>query len=116
MGVEITMPQLSDTMHEGTILNWLKKEGDTIQRGDALAEVSTDKADLEIESFHEGTLLEIRAPQGTTVKVGSIIAVIGNKGESAAPKAAAPAPQQQAPVQAQPQQQPTDEATGQVAA
>lgn len=105
MGVEITMPQLSDTMHEGTILNWLKKEGDSIRRGDALAEVATDKADLEIESFHEGTLIEIRAPQGTTVKVGSVIAVIGEKSDqsargSSAPQTSAPAPQA-APVASQ---------------
>lgn len=82
MSVEITMPQLSDTMSEGTILSWRKQEGDTVKRGDALAEVATDKADLEIESFHEGTLMKILAPQGTTVKVGSIIAVIAGKGET----------------------------------
>ena len=112
MAVEITMPQLSDTMHEGTILNWLKKEGDAIRRGDALAEVATDKADLEIEAFHEGTLLKIFAPTGTTVKVGSIIAVIGEQGQAvgdlssgtrqAAPQPAAAqpaaAPQAAAPV------------------
>lgn len=110
MAVEITMPQLSDTMHEGTILNWLKKEGDAIRRGDALAEVATDKADLEIEAFHEGTLLKIFAPTGTTVKVGSIIAVIGEQGQAvgdlssgaqqATPPPAAPAPQQPAAPQA----------------
>ncbi len=116
MAVEITMPQLSDTMHEGTILNWLKKEGDAIRRGDALAEVATDKADLEIEAFHEGTLLKIFAPTGTTVKVGSIIAVIGEQGQAVgdlsggqaapqapAPQAAQPAPQQTAPQPAAPQ-------------
>ena len=81
MAIEITMPQLSDTMHEGKILNWRKQEGDSVKRGDALAEVATDKADLEIESFHEGTLIKILAPAGTTVKVGSVIAMIGEKGE-----------------------------------
>ncbi len=81
MAIEISMPQLSDTMDEGTILSWHKSVGDSVERGDALAEVSTDKADLEIESFHEGTLLKIYAQTGETIKVGAIIAVIGEDGE-----------------------------------
>jgi pyruvate dehydrogenase E2 component (dihydrolipoamide acetyltransferase) len=81
MATDITMPQLSDTMDQGTILKWFKKVGDPVSRGDALAEVATDKADLEIESFDEGTLLEIKASEGETVKVGSLIAVIGEAGE-----------------------------------
>lgn len=89
MATDITMPQLSDTMDKGTILRWFKKEGDKVSRGEALAEVATDKADLEIESFHEGTLLKINAPEGETVKVGAIIAVIGAANESAS---SAPAP------------------------
>lgn len=98
MAVEIKMPQLSDTMSNGKILSWLKKEGDKISRGDTLAEVATDKADLEIESFHEGTLLKINADVGQTVNVGEVIAFIGEAGEkpvaSEAPKPqAAPAPQ-----------------------
>lgn len=102
MAVEITMPQLSDTMSEGTILNWLKQEGDAVKRGEFLAEVATDKADLEIESFHAGTLLKIMAPKGATVKVGSVIAVIGDAGAADAPQAAPaqPAAPQAAPVQA----------------
>lgn len=98
MAIEITMPQLSDTMDQGTILSWLKKEGDSVERGDALAEVATDKADLEIESFHEGVLLKIHSPEGTTVKVGEIIAIVGEQGESvadvapSAPAAASPEP------------------------
>lgn len=94
MSVEITMPQLSDTMSEGKILSWLKKEGDAVKRGDALAEVATDKADLEIESFHAGTLVKILASEGQTIKVGSVIAVIGEAGESAvaAPKTAESTP------------------------
>lgn len=81
MATEITMPQLSDTMFDGTILSWLKKEGDSVEVGDAVAEVATEKADLEIESFHEGTLLKILAPEGAKVDVGSIIAVVGEPGE-----------------------------------
>lgn len=80
MPIEITLPQLSDTMHEGKILRWIKKEGDVIKRGDAIAEVQTDKADLEIEAFHEGTLLQIQAKEGSTVQVGSVIATIGEEG------------------------------------
>ncbi|OVE80137.1 hypothetical protein BVY02_01200 [bacterium J17] len=81
MAVEITMPQLSDTMHEGKILTWFKKEGETVARGDALAEVGTDKADLEIESFHNGTLLKIFADSGETIPVGEVIAIVGEPGE-----------------------------------
>jgi pyruvate dehydrogenase E2 component (dihydrolipoamide acetyltransferase) len=81
MAANVTMPQLSDTMNDGKILSWLKKEGDEVQRGDALAEVATDKADLEIESFHEGVLLKIYAQVGSTVEVGSVIATIGEQGE-----------------------------------
>ncbi len=110
MAIEVTMPQLSDTMDEGTILTWLKKEGETVSRGDALAEVATDKADLEIESFHEGTLLKIHSPEGTTVKVGEIIAVIGAEGEAVAPSAAAPTPQQEPAQQAPAQQTATQQA------
>lgn len=82
MPVEIKMPQLSDTMSSGKILAWKKKEGDVIVRGDILAEVETDKANLEIESFHNGTLLKIFVPQGSVGKVGEAIAVIGQPGES----------------------------------
>lgn len=106
MAVEITMPQLSDTMNEGTILTWLKKEGDRVGRGEALAEVATDKADLEIESFHEGTLLKIHSPVGTTVKVGSVIAVIGNAGDSISPASTNSTSIQSTGSQSQPTQQP----------
>ncbi len=91
MATEITMPQLSDTMDQGTILTWLKQEGDPVERGDALAEVATDKADLEIECFHEGVILRIFSPVGSTVKVGEVIAVVGEAGEAVAEPASAPA-------------------------
>lgn len=97
MSVEITMPQLSDTMSEGTILRWYKQEGDTVKRGEALAEVATDKADLEIESFHEGTLVQICSPKGEKVKVGSVIAIVGAKGEQVKPHVALQAVPVQAP-------------------
>ncbi len=107
MATDIKMPQLSDTMSAGKILTWKKKEGDTVTRGDILAEVETDKANLEIESFFNGTLLKVLIPAGSEAKVGEVIAVIGAAGESvaagpaSAPAAKAPAAQQ-APAAAAP--------------
>jgi len=77
----ITMPRLSDTMEEGTVAAWLKKVGDTIQEGDILAEIETDKATMEFESFHEGTLLHIGVQEGETTKVDALLAIIGESGE-----------------------------------
>jgi len=76
----IRMPRLSDTMEEGNIISWLKNEGDPVSPGDILAEVETDKATMDLESFFEGTLLHIGVKEGT-VPVDGIIAVIGEKGE-----------------------------------
>ncbi|MCX7952676.1 MAG: 2-oxo acid dehydrogenase subunit E2 [Deltaproteobacteria bacterium] len=73
---EIKMPQLSDTMSEAKIISWKKKVGEKCNRGDVIAEVETDKANLEIECFFEGVLSEIRYGEGSTVKVGEVIAVI----------------------------------------
>lgn len=81
MAAEIKMPQLSDTMHAGKILAWRKNIGDKIARGDILAEVETEKANLEIESFHEGILLKVLVPALTSAKVGEVIALIGKAGE-----------------------------------
>ncbi|MFC5684312.1 2-oxo acid dehydrogenase subunit E2 [Flavobacterium sp. MAHUQ-51] len=99
MATIITMPRLSDTMTEGTVATWLKKVGDKINEGDILAEIETDKATMEFESFNEGTLLHIGIPEGETAPVDSLLAIIGNEGEDisallaggAAPAAAAPA-------------------------
>lgn len=82
MATEIKMPQLSDTMSSGKILTWKCNEGSVVKRGDILAEVETDKANLEIESFFNGTLLKISVPAGSIAKVGEVIAVIGQPGES----------------------------------
>lgn len=80
-GVEIiTMPRLSDTMEEGTVATWLKKEGDKVEEGDILAEIETDKATMEFESFYEGTLLKIGIQEGETAKVDSLLAIIGPEG------------------------------------
>jgi pyruvate dehydrogenase E2 component (dihydrolipoamide acetyltransferase) len=77
MASRVVMPKLSDTMEEGRILRWLKQEGDRVETGQALAEVETDKATVEMEAYTNGTLRKILAPQGETVKVGTLIAVIG---------------------------------------
>jgi len=101
MATIVTMPRLSDTMTEGTVAAWLKKVGDKVSEGDILAEIETDKATMEFESFNEGTLLYIGIPEGETASVDSLLAIIGNEGEdvsaliaggSAAPAATASAP------------------------
>lgn len=80
-GVEvITMPRLSDTMTEGTVATWLKKEGDKVEEGDILAEIETDKATMEFESFYSGTLLSIGIGEGESAPVDSVLAIIGPKG------------------------------------
>jgi pyruvate dehydrogenase E2 component (dihydrolipoamide acetyltransferase) len=81
MAIVINMPRLSDTMEEGTVASWLKKIGDTIEEGDILAEIETDKATMEFESFNEGTLLHIGVQEGETTKVDALLAIIGEKGE-----------------------------------
>ena len=75
------MPRLSDTMEEGTLAKWFKKVGDDVKEGEILAEIETDKATMEFESFHDGVLLHIGIDEGSTAPVDSIIAVIGSKGE-----------------------------------
>jgi len=98
-GVEvITMPRLSDTMTEGTVAKWLKKVGETVDEGDILAEIETDKATMEFESFHQGTLLYIGVEEGNSASVDAILAIIGEKGtdvsafaESLKAQSAAPA-------------------------
>ena len=98
MAVSISMPLLSPTMTEGTIAKWNKKEGDAVKSGDALAEVETDKATLDVEAYDEGTLLKIVVPAGGKALVGAPIAIVGKPGEdfasllAAASAAPAPAP------------------------
>jgi len=81
MATKITMPRLSDTMTEGTVATWLKKVGDTVKEGDILAEIETDKATMEFESFNAGTLLYIGIKEGETAAVDSLLAIIGKEGE-----------------------------------
>jgi pyruvate dehydrogenase E2 component (dihydrolipoamide acetyltransferase) len=81
MATVITMPRLSDTMTEGTVATWLKKVGDKINEGDILAEIETDKATMEFESFNSGTLLHIGIPEGETAPIDALLAIIGDEGE-----------------------------------
>jgi pyruvate dehydrogenase E2 component (dihydrolipoamide acetyltransferase) len=81
MAEVITMPRLSDTMEEGTVASWLKKVGDKVAEGDILAEIETDKATMEFESFYEGTLLHIGLAEGETANVDALLAIIGEEGE-----------------------------------
>jgi pyruvate dehydrogenase E2 component (dihydrolipoamide acetyltransferase) len=89
----IDMPKLSDTMTVGTLVKWLKKEGDKVATGDMLAEVETDKATMELESFFDGTLLKIFAQAGAQVAIGDPLCAIGEPGEKVeTPASKAPAP------------------------
>jgi pyruvate dehydrogenase E2 component (dihydrolipoyllysine-residue acetyltransferase) len=80
MAIEIQMPRLSDTMEEGKILRWLKKVGDKIEVGDIIAEVETDKADMEMEALDDGVLVEIRVQEGESAPVNAVIAILSEDG------------------------------------
>jgi pyruvate dehydrogenase E2 component (dihydrolipoamide acetyltransferase) len=75
---EVSMPRLSDTMQEGTITRWLKKPGDEVKKGDIIAEVETDKANMEVESYDAGVLEQILVNEGETAPIGQTIAVLGS--------------------------------------
>jgi pyruvate dehydrogenase E2 component (dihydrolipoamide acetyltransferase) len=91
-GTEVLMPQMGESITEGTITKWLKKVGDTVQRDEPIFEISTDKVDAEIPSPVAGILSEIKVPEGATVTINTVVAVIGGTaGKSAAPAAASPA-------------------------
>src|SRR5215216_910574 len=81
MAEVILMPRLSDTMTEGVIAAWHKKVGDKVSKGDLLAEVETDKATMELESYKDGTLLHIGIEKGGKLQVNDLLAIIGNPGE-----------------------------------
>jgi len=81
MATVITMPRLSDTMTDGVVATWLKKVGDTIKTGEILAEIETDKATMEFESFYDGVLLHIGIQEGESAPVDSLLAIVGKKGE-----------------------------------
>jgi len=109
MPVNIDMPKLSDTMTEGTLIKWHKKVGDTVEIGDILAEVETDKATMEMEAFDEGTLTEIFVQEGEKAPIGGVLAVLGGDGSGAAASGAAvsqpevePAGQQESKTEVKP--------------
>ncbi|EFG82471.1 biotin/lipoyl-containing protein, partial [Corynebacterium ammoniagenes] len=83
MAYSVEMPELGESVTEGTITQWLKSVGDTVEADEPLLEVSTDKVDTEIPSPVSGTLLEIKAEEDDTIDVGSVIAIIGDEDESA---------------------------------
>ena len=101
---EVVMPQMGESIAEGTIVRWIKKVGDRVERDEPLFEISTDKVDAEIPSPSAGVLVEIRAKEGETVPVDSVVAVIGEAGAAVAAtpapaaKAEAPAPVPVAPA------------------
>ena len=95
MATEVIMPQMGESIAEGTITKWLKKVGETVKRDEPIFEISTDKVDAEIPSPVAGTLLEIKVNEGQTVAINTVVATIGEAGEQAA-SAPAPAPQAQA--------------------
>ncbi|MDB6114384.1 MAG: dihydrolipoamide acetyltransferase, partial [Lacunisphaera sp.] len=88
----IDMPKLSDTMTVGTLVKWLTKEGDAVKSGDMLAEVETDKATMELESFFTGTLIKIFVQAGGQVAIGAPLCAVGKPGETVDAPAAAAAP------------------------
>jgi pyruvate dehydrogenase E2 component (dihydrolipoamide acetyltransferase) len=97
MPKQIRMPKLSDTMEEGRLIAWRKRVGDSVKRGEVIAEIETDKADMEFEAYTEGVVAQIVVEAGATVPVGTLIAVLRLPGESAdAIAAAEPAAQPQA--------------------
>jgi len=88
---EVVMPQMGSDMTEGTIVRWMKKEGDAVERGEIIAEIETDKANVEIEAFESGVFRKVLAQEGDTVDVGTPIAVIASANEDISQYEAAPA-------------------------
>src|SRR3954462_6876501 len=123
MAEVILMPRLSDTMTEGVIAAWHKKVGDAVKKGDLLAEIETDKATMELESYQEGTLLHVGANNGEKLQANDLLAIIGKPGEdvsalvaqhaggdnsksNGAPKQEAPAAKPEAPATKQEEKKP----------
>ncbi len=110
MPIDITMPRLSDTMEQGTIIKWNVKEGDKVSAGDAIADIETDKATMEMQVFDDGRIERIVVGEGNTVEVGTVIAVMAPKGEpkggAARPGAAPPPREADEPDQASTEHEP----------
>ncbi len=104
MAVDVIMPQMGESIFEGTITKWLKKPGDKIDRDEPLFEISTDKVDAEIPSPSAGVLKEIKVTEGQTVPIQTIVAVIDADGASAAPAPPSAPAKSEAPKRRAPQQ------------
>src|ERR1700694_5316014 len=109
MAIDVVMPQMGESIAEGTVVRWIKKPGDKVERDEPLLEISTDKVDAEIPSPAAGTLSEVLVKEGQTVAVNSVVARISGEGDAATPtpapkpapeppRAAAPAPKPAAPA------------------
>jgi pyruvate dehydrogenase E2 component (dihydrolipoamide acetyltransferase) len=117
MATEVIMPQMGESIAEGTITKWMKKVGDTVKRDEPIFEISTDKVDAEIPSPVAGTLTEIKVQEGQTVPINTVVATIGETGEKpAAPPAAASAPEQPAAAPETPAATPQADGAQQTAA
>ena len=101
MPTDVIMPQMGESIFEGTLTKWLKKPGDKVQRDEPLFEISTDKVDAEIPAPASGVLKEIKVTEGTTVQVNTVVGVIAGEGEAAGAAAVAPAPAKAEPAKAQ---------------
>jgi pyruvate dehydrogenase E2 component (dihydrolipoamide acetyltransferase) len=110
MSTEVVMPQMGESIAEGTITKWLKKVGERVERDEPLFEISTDKVDAEIPSPAAGTLTEVRFKEGETVEVNTVVAVLDGDGASAAAPAAKPAKEKPAPVETAPPPPPQEKA------
>jgi pyruvate dehydrogenase E2 component (dihydrolipoamide acetyltransferase) len=110
MPTDVVMPQMGESIFEGTITKWLKKPGDTVQRDEPLFEISTDKVDAEIPSPAAGVLSEIKIPEGTTVQINTVVAVIAEEGAAGA-SAPAPAKEAATPAESKPTETPAPAAS-----
>src|SRR5438874_2532064 len=88
MSIEVVMPQMGESITEGTVSKWLKKVGERIEKNEAILEISTDKVDAEVPSPGAGVLLAINTQEGETVEVGTVVAVIGEEGEVSSQRSA----------------------------
>src|SRR5229473_1374252 len=121
MAIDVVMPQMGESIAEGTVVRWIKKPGDKVDRDEPLLEISTDKVDAEIPSPAAGTLSEVLVQEGQTVAVNSVVARIEGAGAAAKPSVAAVAPPAAEPARAPaptpkpapPPQQPSNQATQQ---
>ena len=115
MASELEMPKLSDTMTEGTILRWLKKEGESVEIGDEIAEIETDKATMAMEVFDEGILTKILVAEGEKAPVGTVIGLLGDEGDDSGDSSSASKPaettQQEAPKEEAPKEEASEKET-----